>query len=169
MERVPLKGSRSRDVRVPVGVAGSPVGRIIREFCERFAPGARLVYAGGGWGYLYAEALESLGVSSFPRPALPDVVVYDAVRTRLLLVEAAMGVEQVGAGRRGDLEALFGGRVAELAFISAFPDRDALAAGLGDIPWGTAAWLAEDPDHLIHFDGKRLAGPYWRAGAGSPI
>lgn len=164
MRRVPLTGMRDRAVRVPAAVASSPVGLIVREFCERFAPGGRLVHAGGEWGYLDGEALESLGVPSRPCPALPDVVVFDAVSTRLVLIEAAAGGDRIGAGRRGDFEALFEGRTAELAFVSAFADRAALAAALatgqGGLPWGTSVWLVEDPDHLIHFDGKRLAGPY---------
>jgi hypothetical protein len=28
------------------------------------------------------------------------------------------------------------------------------------ISWETEVWVAEDPDHLIHFDGERFLGPY---------
>ena len=26
--------------------------------------------------------------------------------------------------------------------------------------WESEVWVAEDPDHLIHFDGERFLGPY---------
>jgi hypothetical protein len=29
-----------------------------------------------------------------------------------------------------------------------------------DISWETEVWVAEDPTHLIHFDGERFLGPY---------
>ena len=28
------------------------------------------------------------------------------------------------------------------------------------ISWETEVWIAEHPDHLIHFDGERFLGPY---------
>ena len=34
---------------------------------------------------------------------------------------------------------------------------DALAK---QISWETEVWLADDPDHMIHFDGKKFLGPY---------
>jgi hypothetical protein len=29
-----------------------------------------------------------------------------------------------------------------------------------NIPWETEVWVAEDPDHIIHFNGERFLGPY---------
>jgi hypothetical protein len=26
--------------------------------------------------------------------------------------------------------------------------------------WETEAWCADEPDHVIHFDGQRFLGPY---------
>ena len=31
------------------------------------------------------------------------------------------------------------------------------SAGLS---WESEVWIAEDPEHLIHFDGERFLGPY---------
>jgi hypothetical protein len=31
---------------------------------------------------------------------------------------------------------------------------------LSQISWETEVWVADDPDHLIHFDGERFLGPY---------
>jgi len=31
---------------------------------------------------------------------------------------------------------------------------------LVQIPRETEVWCADEPDHLIHFNGKRLFGPY---------
>jgi hypothetical protein len=30
-----------------------------------------------------------------------------------------------------------------------------------DVPWAESeVWIAEDPDHMIHFNGERFLGPY---------
>jgi len=29
-----------------------------------------------------------------------------------------------------------------------------------EIAWESEVWIAEDPDHMIHFNGKRFLGPY---------
>ncbi len=31
---------------------------------------------------------------------------------------------------------------------------------VAEIAWETEVWLADAPDHLIHFDGQRFLGPY---------
>ena len=31
---------------------------------------------------------------------------------------------------------------------------------LSEIDWETEVWVADAPDHLIHFDGERFLGPY---------
>ena len=31
---------------------------------------------------------------------------------------------------------------------------------LRDISWETEVWVAESPEHVIHFDGERFLGPY---------
>lgn len=140
--RARLTDGRGQAVRMPASVAGSLVDRIVREFCERFAPGARLVYAGGGWEYFDGEALELLGVTPSPRDLLPDVVVHDAGRGRLILIEAVTCGRPTGEVRRIELETLFWGCAADRAFVSVFPDRAALATSVDDIPWGTGVWLA---------------------------
>ncbi len=31
---------------------------------------------------------------------------------------------------------------------------------LNDLAWETEVWIAEAPNHLIHFNGDKLLGPY---------
>ncbi|WP_286338729.1 BsuBI/PstI family type II restriction endonuclease [Bacteroides caecimuris] len=30
---------------------------------------------------------------------------------------------------------------------------------MADIAWETEVWIAENPDHMIHFNGDRFIGP----------
>ncbi|MEE4357263.1 MAG: BsuBI/PstI family type II restriction endonuclease [Desulfococcaceae bacterium] len=45
---------------------------------------------------------------------------------------------------------------------TAFPDRTEFRKNAGEIAWETEVWIADNPDHMIHFDGERFLGPYDR-------
>ena len=91
---------------------------------------------------------------------MPDVVVHDTKRNWLLLVEAVASAGAVDWKRRKELKELFKGCKAGLLFVTAFEARRAMQSFLPQISWETEVWVAEDPDHLIHFDGERFLGPY---------
>jgi adenine-specific DNA-methyltransferase len=59
-----------------------------------------------------------------------------------------------------ELKELFAGVKAGLVFVTAFEDRATFRKYLGDIAWETEVWIAEQPDHMIHFNGERFLGPY---------
>ena len=91
---------------------------------------------------------------------MPDVVVHDTKRNWLLLVEAVTSAGAVDWKRRNELKELFKGRKAGLVFVTAFETRRSMQSFLPLISWETEVWIAENPDHLIHFDGERFLGPY---------
>jgi hypothetical protein len=45
-------------------------------------------------------------------------------------------------------------------YVSAFPNFASFKSFLAEIAWETEVWLAETPDHLIHFNGDRFLGPH---------
>jgi type II restriction enzyme len=49
---------------------------------------------------------------------------------------------------------------AELIFITAFLKREDFRKWSAHIAWETEVWIAENPDHLIHFNGSKFLGPY---------
>ena len=107
-----------------------------------------------------AAYLEGLGVVIAPSAKMPDVVVHDAKRNWLLLVEAVTSAGAVDWKRRKELKELFKGCRAGPVFVTAFESRRAMQSFLPQISWETEVWVAEAPDHLIHFDGERFLGPY---------
>ena len=44
--------------------------------------------------------------------------------------------------------------------MTTFLDRAAMREYLPDIAWETEVWVADAPEHLVHFDGERFLGPY---------
>ena len=168
--------ARKRDLaRVPVmlpdrsKVALSPGGQnplikaIIEQFCPAYAPGGTVLYIGdteNKFTHLEAAGLTALGVTLDSAAKIPDVIVHDTDRNWLLLIEAVTSTGPVDGKRRKELKALFAGCTAGLVFVTAFENRRAMQAFVSHIAWESEVWIAEDPDHMIHFNGERFLGPY---------
>ena len=163
LARVPVKLPSGETVTLSPGGQNPLIKQVIEEFCPRFAPGATVVYIGDAESkFLHLETayLEGLGVVIAPSAKMPDVVVHDTKRNWLLLVEAVTSAGAVDWKRRNELKELFKGCKAGLIFVTAFETRRAMQTFLPLISWETEVWVAEAPEHLIHFDGERFLGPY---------
>jgi type II restriction enzyme len=44
-------------------------------------------------------------------------------------------------------------------YVSAFPDFAEFRKHMKEIAWETEVWIAEFPDHMIHYNGERFLGP----------
>ena len=49
---------------------------------------------------------------------------------------------------------------ADIIFVTAFLDNNTFRKFAADIAWETEVWIADAPDHIIHFDGEKFLGPY---------
>ena len=76
------------------------------------------------------------------------------------MIEAVTSHGPVDSKRHDELAQLFANATAGLIYVTAFPSRSAMARYLGHISWETEVWVADAPDHLIHFNGERFLGPY---------
>ncbi len=158
-------------VTLPDGdlVALSPGGQnplvkaIIEEFAPRFVPGGAVLYIGdteNKFAHLKSKPLQDLGVSLESPSKMPDVVVHDRSRNWLVLIEAVTSAGPIDGKRRKELKELFSTSAAGLVFVTAFRDRRSMQSFLSQIAWESEVWIADDPDHLIHFNGVRFLGPY---------
>jgi hypothetical protein len=163
LTRIPVKLPSAETVTISPGGQNPLIKTVIEEFCPCFVPGGTVVYIGDAedkFLHLDADYLQRLGIR-IPTPAkMPDVVVHDTRRNWLLLIEAVTSAGPVDGKRRKELKELFAGCRAGLVFVSAFSTRDVMRSFLTQISWETEVWVAEDPEHLIHFDGERFLGPY---------
>ena len=48
-------------------------------------------------------------------------------------------------------------------YVTAFRDFKEFKRHVHDIAWETEVWIAENPDHLIHYNGEKFLGPYAEA------
>lgn len=135
---------------------------IIEEFIPRFAPGSNLLYLGdtSNKGLLVdSKGLSELRVPITEHDKLPDVVFYDTSRNWLFLVEAVTSHGPMTPKRIFELEILFKECKAGLIYISAFPNHNEFKKHMNRLAWETEVWIADTPDHMIHYDGDRFLGP----------
>jgi hypothetical protein len=138
------------------------MGDVVDRFCAYFAPGGRVHCvgdAGNKWAAFQEDALAALGVSMDKHGKMPDLVVHLPDENWLLLIEAAATHGPVDGQRRSKLVAMFSGAIAGLVYVSCFPSRAILRKYVTKISWETEVWCADDPTHLIHFNGDHLHGP----------
>jgi hypothetical protein len=164
LERIPVRIGRNRKIELSPGVHSGLIKAIIEDFAPRFAPGSTLIYAGDTgkkWGYFDEAALAALGVTGIDSHGkMPDVVLHYPERGWLLLVESVTSHGPVDGKRHEELSRLFSKSKAGLVFVTAFPDKTTYKKYAADIAWETEVWIADAPEHMIHFNGSRFLGPY---------
>jgi BsuBI/PstI restriction endonuclease domain len=160
---VPIKLGTKKAISLSPGAHSELIKAIVEQFGPRFVPKGELIYAGDTgdkWGYFDEPLLHSLGVEIDNHGKMPDVVIYYPKRDWLILAEAVTSHGPVDAKRHGELQTLFAKSSAGLVFVSAFPDRRTFTRYAELISWETEVWIADNPSHLIHYNGARFLGPY---------
>lgn len=163
MNRIPITLPNGKSFTLSPGGQNVLIRQMIEQFCPQFTPGGEVLYVGDAapkWEHFEEDRLCELGVVLDHRGKKPDLIVYLPERKWLVLMEAASSNGPVDAKRHGELRALFADARPGLVYVSCFPDRKEMRKYLDEIAWETEVWCAEDPDHLIHFNGERFLGPY---------
>ena len=163
MRRIPLVLAAGVTIELSPGGQNALVRKVIDEFCPRFTPGARPLYVGDTrqkWAYFNKHGLGALGVVVEEHGKMPDVVVHYTDKNWLVVIEAVTSHGPANPKRLAELKTLFAGSKTGLVFVTAFLDRRGLLKYLKDIAWETEVWVADAPDHMIHFNGERFLGPY---------
>jgi type II restriction enzyme len=91
---------------------------------------------------------------------LPDIIAYNSTDNWLFLIEAVHSAGPMSEIRVHELKKLLEDCNAGLIFVTAFLKRGDFRKWSADIAWETEVWIADNPDHLIHFNGSKFLGPY---------
>ncbi len=161
--RIPVCLPSGREITLSPGGQNPLIKAFVEDFCTRFVPGGVVLYVGDAenkFQFFETEYFARLGVQIDSAAKMPDVVVHDPKREWLVIGEAVTSAGVVDGKRRRELKELFAGFSTGLVFVTAFEDRDAMGRFLSRISWETEVWIAEDPDHIVHFNGERFLGPY---------
>jgi len=136
---------------------------IIDDFLPRFGHSADVIYVGDTEDkllFLQEEKLRQLGFFELSHDKLPDVLAYSQQKNWLFLIEAVHSANPITELRKRTLERLTEACTAEIIYVSAFLDRSVFRKFAREIAWETEVWIAESPDHLIHFNCDKFLGPH---------
>ena len=136
---------------------------IIEDFLPRYGFGAEVLYVGDTADkYLYIEKdkLEELDFFEISHEELPDVIAYSKKKNWLYLIEAVHSSGPISEIRLLQLQKLTKDCKADIVYVTAFLTRPKFRQFIADIAWETEVWIADNPDHLVHFNGDKFLGPY---------
>jgi len=162
-------------VKIPIKIPGGAVlefsqgghnqlqREVIEEFLPRFGAGCSLLYIGDTSNKFLLrddKELENLGFFELSHDALPDIVAYDKNKNWLYLIEVFYSSGPMSEERVFELKKGLSKCTAELIFVTAFTSRTDLKKNILDIAWESEVWTADNPEHLVHFNGDKFLGPH---------
>lgn len=168
------KYARERDLqRIPLNINGhdfflSPgehneiQAKVVTEFASRFASGGELLYVGDTEDknlYMNEEGLKAINLTVTEHSKLPDIIIIDSEKEWLFLIEVVTSHGPISPKRMIELENFTENCKYGKVYVTAFPSAKEFKQHLVDIAWETEVWLADTPDHMIHFNGNRFIGP----------
>lgn len=162
MARVPVKLFDGSILMLSPGKHNEVQAAIVEEFASRFAQGSSLLYMGDTEKkhlFIDKETLERIGIPITEHSKLPDVVIYDASKNWLYLIEAVTSHGPMTPKRIVELEDFLKLCKAGKIYVSAFPDFSEFKKHTSEIAWDTEVWIMDFPEHMIHFNGDRFLGP----------
>jgi type II restriction enzyme len=136
--------------------------KVIEQFAPQFASGAVLLYLGDTADknlYVATEDLIRLNIPVTEHDKLPDIILYLPAKNWLYLIEVVTSHGPVSPKRMIELNEMLRNCTGGKIFVTAFPTFAEFRRQMLNIAWETEVWIAEVPEHLIHFNGDRLLKP----------
>lgn len=159
---VPILLSDGKQFELSPGKHNVLQAAIIQDFAPHFANGSKVLYLGDTAKknlYFDERTLKRLGIPVTEHDKLPDIILFDEKNRWLFLIEAVTSHGPMSPKRVMELEELLKDCGLGKVFVSAFPDFAEFRRHTPEIAWETEVWLAEIPDHMIHYNGDKFFGP----------
>lgn len=163
MAKIPIKIPGGQMLEFSQGGHNQLQREVIEEFLPRFGAGCSLLYIGDTTNkYLLREdeQLRKLGFFQLSHDELPDIIAYHPEKNWLYLIEVVYSSGPMSEERVFELKKNLTECKAELIFITAFTSRADFKKYIMDIAWESEVWTADNPEHLVHFNGDKFLGPY---------
>ncbi len=130
---------------------------VVESFGPAFPENPKVIFLGDAarkTGYQDRVMMRELNLPITVTAGLPDVILFSEAMRELVVAEAVVSTGAINESRLAQLfdltsaSARLGFRV---EFLTAFPSRVALRRFVDQIAWGTAVWVASEPNNLILF------------------
>jgi hypothetical protein len=163
LNRVPIRLANGDKITLSPGLHNELQKAIVEKFAPRFASEGVILYLGDTAKKQVILDVVGMRKIKIPQPShdkLPDVVIYVETKNWLFLVEAVTSHGPVSPKRYAELETALKNCTADRIYVTAFSDFKTFKKYASDIVWESEVWIAEAPDHMIHFNGDKFLGPY---------
>ena len=154
---------KGKPVYLSPGIHNKLQEKVVTLFRQTFCPNAEVIYLGDTAKKLLhrdKSVLKKLNVPITDHDKLPDVVLYDAEKNHLFLIEAVTAHGPISPKRQIELEKVLGQTSARRIYVSAFPNLREFKKHIDNIAWDTEVWIENNPDHMIHLNGPQFFSVY---------
>lgn len=163
LSKIPVQLPKGEQLLFSKGLHNDLQKAIIEAFLPRYGFGATVLYVGDTadkYLHLDKEGLNEISFFELKHDELPDIIAYSKSKNWLYLIEAVHSSGPIDELRLMQLQRLTEHCTAEIVYVTAFLDKPTFRKFIADIAWETEVWIADNPDHLIHFNGEKFLGPY---------
>ena len=163
IEKIPVKLPNGKPLHLSLGEHNVLQKQIIENFLPRFGSDCEVLYIGDTSNkILHVEEaeLKKLNFFKLSHDELPDIIAFSRSKNWLYLIEAVHSTGPMSEIRVLELRKLLKDCTAELIFVTAFLTRSVFRKWIMDVAWETEVWIADNPDHLVHFNGHKFLGAY---------
>ena len=163
LPKIPVTLPGGKQLKLSLGQHNELQKRIIEDFLPRFGAGSTILYIGDTSNkslHLDDAGLKAVDFFDLSHDELPDIIAYNKTKNWLYLIEAVHSSGPMSEIRMLELKKLLTNCSAQIIFVTAFLTRTEMRKWMLEIAWESEVWLAENPDHMIHFNGEKFLGPY---------
>ena len=158
-ERVPVLLPNGQELLLSYGEHNQLQKAIIENFLAIYGKGCEVLYVGDTSDkllYKDEEVLRDLNFFDLEHDELPDVVAYNKEKNLLFLIEAFHCTGQWDKTRLYKVRSKLKNCNANVIYVSAFETIDQFRTISNNIAWETEVWIADIPEHMIHFNGWKF-------------
>lgn len=163
IEKIPVKLPSGKLLELSLGEHNVLQKEIIEQFLPRFGNDCIVLYIGDTSHkslHIEIEELKKLNFFELSHDELPDIIAYNKKNNWLYLIEAVHNSGPMSEIRVLTLKKILKECKAELIFVTSFLTRLEFRKWMLDVAWETEVWIADNPDHLVHFNGHKFLGAY---------
>lgn len=162
-DKIPVKLPSGKPLKLSLGEHNVLQKAIIEEFLPRFGSDCGVLYIGDTSNkivHIEESELKKLNFFELSHDELPDIIAFSKKNNWLYLIEAVHSSGPMSETRVLELKKMLKKCKAELIFVTGFLTRTEFRKWMLDIAWETEVWIADNPDHLVHFNGHKFLGAY---------
>lgn len=161
--KIPVTLPNGKPLEFSLGEHNVLQKQIIEQFLPRFGSDCIVLYIGDTSNkslHIEIKELEKLSFFELSHDELPDIIAFSKKNNWLYLIEAVHSSGPMSETRVLELKKMLKDCKAELIFVTSFLTRAEFKKWMLDVAWETEVWIADNPDHLVHFNGHKFLGAY---------